>query len=162
MATVVDIGTLMERSPEIHKGRPCIAGTSVTVQRIAGWHNLGLSPEEIAAKIEHLTLAQIHAALAYYRMRLRAASPTMKRPQKRSFRRRRSECESSSFEGDASRLLLPFRLAPHIRPGIRNEPVAVRHFHLGQAFGIHHLVRVDDAIRVKKVRHQRVDFRWLQ
>ncbi len=41
-------------------------GTGVTVRRIAGWHNLGLTPEEIAAKIEHLTLAQIHAALAYY------------------------------------------------------------------------------------------------
>ena len=27
---------------------------------------MGLTPEEIAAKIEHLTLAQIHAALAYY------------------------------------------------------------------------------------------------
>jgi uncharacterized protein (DUF433 family) len=39
--------------------------TGVTVRRIAGWHNLGLTPEEIAAKIEHLTLAQIHAALAY-------------------------------------------------------------------------------------------------
>jgi uncharacterized protein (DUF433 family) len=62
----VDIGTLIERSPEIRKGRPCIAGTGVTVRRIAGWHNLGLIPEEIAAKIEHLTLAQIHAALAYY------------------------------------------------------------------------------------------------
>ena len=36
------------------------------VRRIAGWHNLGLTPEEIAAKIEHLTLARIHAALAYY------------------------------------------------------------------------------------------------
>src|SRR5437870_5768804 len=66
MPTVVDIGTLIERSPEIRKGRPCIAGTGVTVRRIAGWHNLGLTPEEIAAKIEHLTLAQIHAALAYY------------------------------------------------------------------------------------------------
>jgi len=66
MPAVVDIGTLIERSPEIRKGRPCIAGTGVTVRRIAGWHNLGLTPEEIAAKIEHLTLAQIHAALAYY------------------------------------------------------------------------------------------------
>ena len=66
MPTVVDIGTLIERSPEIRQGRPCIAGTGVTVRRIAGWHNLGLTPEEIAAKIEHLTLAQIHAALAYY------------------------------------------------------------------------------------------------
>ena len=66
MPIVVDIGTLIERSPDIRKGRPCIAGTGVTVRRIAGWHNLGLAPEEIAAKIEHLTLAQIHAALAYY------------------------------------------------------------------------------------------------
>jgi uncharacterized protein (DUF433 family) len=66
MPTVVDIGTLIERSPEIRKGRPRITGTGVTVMRIAGWHNLGLTPEEIAARIEHLTLAQIHAALAYY------------------------------------------------------------------------------------------------
>jgi uncharacterized protein (DUF433 family) len=66
MPAIVDIGTLIERSPEIRKGRPCIAGTGVTVRRIAGWHNLGLTPEEISAKIEHLTLAQIHAALAYY------------------------------------------------------------------------------------------------
>ena len=66
MSIVVDIGTLIERSPDIRKGRPSIAGTGVTVRRIAGWHNLGLTPEEIAAKIEHLTLAQIHAALAYY------------------------------------------------------------------------------------------------
>lgn len=66
MSTTVDIGSLIRRSPEIRKGRPCIAGTGVTVRRIAGWHNLGLTPEEIAAKIEHLTLAQIHAALAYY------------------------------------------------------------------------------------------------
>jgi uncharacterized protein (DUF433 family) len=66
MSTSVDIGTLIERSPEIRKGRPCIAGTGVTVRRIAGWYNLGLTPEEIAAKIEHLNLAQIQAALADY------------------------------------------------------------------------------------------------
>jgi uncharacterized protein (DUF433 family) len=66
MRTTVDIGTLIETSPEIRKGRPRIAGTGVTVRRIAGWYNLGLAPEEIAAKMEHLTLAQIHAALAYY------------------------------------------------------------------------------------------------
>jgi uncharacterized protein (DUF433 family) len=66
MRTVVDIGSLIERSPEIRKGRPCIAGTGVTVRRIAGWHNLGLTPEEIVAKIEHLSLAQVHAALAHY------------------------------------------------------------------------------------------------
>ena len=66
MPAVIDIGTLIERSAEIRKGRPCIAGTGVSVRRIAAWYNLGLTPEEIAAKIEHLSLAQIHAALTYY------------------------------------------------------------------------------------------------
>jgi len=67
MRAVVDIGSLIVRSPDLRKGWPCITGTGVTVRRIAGWHNLGLAPEEIAAKLEHLKLAQIHAALTYYR-----------------------------------------------------------------------------------------------
>lgn len=62
----LDIGTLVVRTPEIRGGRPCIAGTGVTVQRIVGWYKLGLSPEEIADEVGHLTLAQVHAALAYY------------------------------------------------------------------------------------------------
>ena len=61
-----DIGTLITRSPEIRGGRPCVAGTGVTVQRIVGWYKLGLSPEEIVDSIGHLTLAQVYAALAYY------------------------------------------------------------------------------------------------
>ena len=65
-ATPVDIGTLITRSPEIRGGRPRIAGTGVTVQRIVIWYKLGLSPEEIARRIGHLSLAQVHAALAYY------------------------------------------------------------------------------------------------
>lgn len=43
-----------------------VAGTSVSVQRIAGWYKLGLSPEEIAEHLRHLSLAHVHAALAYY------------------------------------------------------------------------------------------------
>ncbi|HLT48181.1 MAG TPA: DUF433 domain-containing protein [Rubricoccaceae bacterium] len=66
METTVDIGDLITRSPEIHGGRPRIAGTGVTVQRIVGWYRLGLSPEEIADRLGHLSLAQVHAALAYY------------------------------------------------------------------------------------------------
>jgi len=62
----VDIGTLITRSPEIRGGRPRISGTGVTVQRIVGWYKLGLSSEEIAAEIGHLSLAQVHAALTYY------------------------------------------------------------------------------------------------
>ena len=66
MTTLVDIGTLIVRSPEIRNGQPRIAGTGVTVRRIIGWYKLGLSPEEIAEEFGHLTLAQVHAALAYY------------------------------------------------------------------------------------------------
>ncbi|MCI0391260.1 MAG: DUF433 domain-containing protein [Acidobacteria bacterium] len=62
---VVDIGTMITSSPEIRGGRPRVAGTGMTVMRIAGWYKLGMSPEEIARRIE-LSLAQIHAALAYY------------------------------------------------------------------------------------------------
>lgn len=43
-----------------------MAGTGTTVQRIVTWYKLGLTSEEIADRIGHLTLAQIHAAIAYY------------------------------------------------------------------------------------------------
>jgi uncharacterized protein (DUF433 family) len=66
MATAIDIGTLIDQSPEIRGGRPRIAGTGVTVRRIVGWYKLGLNPEEIADQVPHLSLAQVYAALAYY------------------------------------------------------------------------------------------------
>lgn len=66
MAMVCDIGQLISRDPKIRGGRPCIAGTGVSVRRIVGWYKMGLCPEEIVAKFGHLSLAQIHAALAYY------------------------------------------------------------------------------------------------
>ncbi|MBA3945614.1 MAG: DUF433 domain-containing protein [Herpetosiphonaceae bacterium] len=66
MASVTDIGTLIVHSPDIRGDRPRIAGTGVTVQRVVAWYKLGLSPEEIAARLGHLSLAQVYAALAYY------------------------------------------------------------------------------------------------
>ena len=67
MATVTEIGSLISRRPEIRGGRPCIAGTGVSVRRIAQWHNMGQIPEEIVGTFAgHLSLAQVHAALAYY------------------------------------------------------------------------------------------------
>jgi len=53
MAKVADIGAFIVRGPKIRGGRPHIAGTGVTVQRIAGWYKLGLSLEEIATAIPH-------------------------------------------------------------------------------------------------------------
>ena len=66
MASGVEIGTLIDRDPAIRGGRPKIAGTGLTVQRIVGWYKMGMTPEEIALEYPHLTLAQVHAALAYY------------------------------------------------------------------------------------------------
>ena len=64
--TSVDIGSLIARNPKIRKGRPCIAGTGVSVRRIAVWHKLGYSPEEIADQFGHISIAQVYAALTYY------------------------------------------------------------------------------------------------
>jgi len=66
MNTSTDIGTLIVRSRDIRGNRPRVAGTGVTVRRIVSWYKLGLSAEEIASRIGHLTIGQIFAALAYY------------------------------------------------------------------------------------------------
>ena len=61
-----DIGALIAQTPGICGGRPRLAGTGVSIRRIVGWYKLGWSPEEIADRIGHISLAQVHAALAYY------------------------------------------------------------------------------------------------
>ena len=66
MPATIEIGSLLDRSPEIKNNRPRIAGTGVTVRRIAQYNNLGFTAEEIVAKYGHITLAGVHAALAYY------------------------------------------------------------------------------------------------
>lgn len=48
-------------------GKPHIAGHRIKVQHIAVWHDqMGMTPEEIVATHPDLTLAAVHAALAYY------------------------------------------------------------------------------------------------
>jgi len=66
MASVTEIGSLIDRDPTIRGGRPKIAGAGLTVSRIASCYKTGMTPEEIALEYPHLTLAQVHAALAYY------------------------------------------------------------------------------------------------
>ncbi len=51
---------------DVCSGLPRIVGTRVRVMDIVLLHNRGRSPEEIIDSYEHLTLAQVHAALAYY------------------------------------------------------------------------------------------------
>jgi uncharacterized protein (DUF433 family) len=48
-------------------GKPCVAGTRIRVWDVHVWHDLeGRRPEEIAAAFPQLTVADVHAALAYY------------------------------------------------------------------------------------------------
>jgi uncharacterized protein (DUF433 family) len=66
METLFDIGALITQSPGVCGGRPRIAGTGVSVRRVAGWYKAGRSPEEIVSQYGHLSLSQVYAALAYY------------------------------------------------------------------------------------------------
>jgi uncharacterized protein (DUF433 family) len=64
--TPVDIGTLIYSRPDLHGGRPCIAGTGMTVQRVAILYQQGLDAEEIQAEYPHIPLSHFYAAIAYY------------------------------------------------------------------------------------------------
>lgn len=48
-------------------GSPVIAGTKFPVRSVVNYVlRQGMTPEELAAEFDHLTLAQIHDALSYY------------------------------------------------------------------------------------------------
>jgi uncharacterized protein (DUF433 family) len=55
------------KTPGVCGGRACIAGHRIRVMDIVVWHEMrGMSPKEIAAELPGITLADVHAALAYY------------------------------------------------------------------------------------------------
>jgi uncharacterized protein (DUF433 family) len=57
----------IEITPGTCGGKPRITGHRITVQNIVIWHEqMGMSPDEIAATYPTITLADVHAALAYY------------------------------------------------------------------------------------------------
>lgn len=78
MDTAVRLDSLIETSPGVRDGRPCIAGTGVTVRRIVQWYRLGASTEEIADRVGHLSLAHVYAALAYYHANREAIDTDLK------------------------------------------------------------------------------------
>lgn len=56
----------LDITPGVCGGKPRIAGHRITVQNIAVWCvRMGMSPDEVAQQYD-VTLADIHAALAYY------------------------------------------------------------------------------------------------
>jgi uncharacterized protein (DUF433 family) len=64
--TIRTLDQHIECTEGIAGGKPRVAGHRITVENIAIWHNrLGMSVDEIANEYD-LTLADVHAALAYY------------------------------------------------------------------------------------------------
>jgi uncharacterized protein (DUF433 family) len=53
-------------NPRILNGVPIIKGSRIAVRTIAGYYQLGMTPDEILQSLPHLTHAQLHAALTYY------------------------------------------------------------------------------------------------
>jgi uncharacterized protein (DUF433 family) len=63
--TVLAIDTIIS-NPDIRRGRPIIAGTTLMVQDVAAHHIYRqFTPEDLAQQLQ-ISLAQVHAALAYY------------------------------------------------------------------------------------------------
>jgi uncharacterized protein (DUF433 family) len=54
------------RTAGVCGGKPCVADTRIRVWDIATASQAGQSPDEILASFPHLTLSDVHAALAYY------------------------------------------------------------------------------------------------
>ncbi len=64
--TVLSINLIVS-DPKIRNGRPIVAGTTLRVQDIAIAHVLkGYTLEEVLRQYPTVSLAQVHAALAYY------------------------------------------------------------------------------------------------
>jgi uncharacterized protein (DUF433 family) len=63
---IVGEGAHIVSTPGVCGGKPRLAGHRITVQNVAIWHErLGRSADEIAND-SNLSLAEVHAALAYY------------------------------------------------------------------------------------------------
>src|SRR3954466_2425640 len=55
------------KTPGVCSGQPRIAGTRIKVKHVYTWVEcMGMTPAQVVAEYPHLTMAQVHAALAYY------------------------------------------------------------------------------------------------
>jgi uncharacterized protein (DUF433 family) len=54
-------------TPGVCSGQPRIASTRTKVKHVYTWvEQMGKTPAQVVAEYPHLTMAQVHAALAYY------------------------------------------------------------------------------------------------
>lgn len=76
MIAAQPLAGLIIKDPQIHNGRPVLAGTGVAVRTVVGYYKLGLTPEETADQMD-LDLALVYAALAYYHLNHAEVEPDL-------------------------------------------------------------------------------------
>ena len=55
------------KTPGTCGGQPRVAGTRIKVKHVYTWvERMGMTPAQVVAQYPHLTMSQVHAALAYY------------------------------------------------------------------------------------------------
>lgn len=64
--TPVDIGTLITRTRGVKGGRPCLADTGMSVQRLAVLYHDGMAPEEISSEYPGVALELVYAGITCY------------------------------------------------------------------------------------------------
>src|ERR1700745_2526340 len=66
-STATNLGDNIVKTPGVCGGQPRIAGTRIKVKHVYLWvEQMGMTPAQVVAEYPHLTMAQVHAALAYY------------------------------------------------------------------------------------------------
>lgn len=65
-AASIDIGTLIVSKPGVNGGRPCIAGTGMSVHQVAILFAGGMNPEAIAAEYPGVSTEGVYAAITHY------------------------------------------------------------------------------------------------
>lgn len=64
---VPSLAEYIAKTPGVCGGQPRIAGTRIKVKHVYIWvERMGMTPSQVVADYPHLTMAQVHAALAYY------------------------------------------------------------------------------------------------
>src|SRR5437762_7111826 len=64
---VPSLADYVVKTTGVCSGQPHIAGTRIKVKHVYTWvEQMGMTPAQVVAEYPHLTMAQVHAALAYY------------------------------------------------------------------------------------------------
>lgn len=59
------VGSLIH-FPETRYGRPCLAGTGMSIYTCVNLHRMGYTPEQMQENYDHIPLSHFYAAMAYY------------------------------------------------------------------------------------------------